>query len=79
MSTSVYSMIGLRTPMANILSPDYIIATICKYRKILDKDLLRKCRERRFVYPRQLCIYFLRRETSLSLKEIAYLLGYSDF
>jgi hypothetical protein len=49
---------------------NHIHKAICKDYGIQIEDLKGKCRKRKFVEPRQLSMYFLKLETTLTLQEI---------
>lgn len=52
-------------------SPDRITEQICDYLCVSLRDVHSKCRDRPMVECRQICMYFLRKLTTLSLKGIS--------
>ncbi len=66
----------LNAPLSN--RADWIVTQICDYfgeKESYVKGLLRK---REFTVPRQVCMYFLRQKTSLSLKNIGQIFNGRD-
>jgi chromosomal replication initiator protein len=55
---------------------DVIIDIVCRFFKIDYLSLIDRCKKSDFVQPRQLCCYFLKDKTTLSLDLIAAKLGY---
>lgn len=47
-----------------------LIETICIYLKVDKDDLMSKLRKREVALARQTCMYFLQKETTLTLKQI---------
>jgi len=58
-----------------LLSPNKIRYTICRYFQISVKYVQVKDRSNNVKYPRQLVHYFLKKHTKLSLLEIAHMTG----
>jgi chromosomal replication initiation ATPase DnaA len=57
---------------------DVIIDIVCRFFKIDYLSLIDRCKKSDFVQPRQLCCYFLKYYSSLSLNQIAEKVGYKD-
>jgi chromosomal replication initiator protein len=55
-----------------------ILTVVCAYYGQTKKDVLSKDRYRRVCMPRQVTMYFLKRFTKMTLKEIAYFMGGRD-
>ncbi len=66
----------------NVLSDaqmmEYIIEVISKHLQIPTLYTLKKTRNSSYVYFRQLCMYFIRQKTKISLKEIGKRFGGRD-
>lgn len=60
------------------ISPEKIIQTVCDFYNISSKEVLSKTRKKEIVLPRQLIMYLLREEVSLSLPSIGVKLGNKD-
>jgi chromosomal replication initiator protein len=60
------------------ISPRKIIDSICNFYAIKKDELKRDSRERRIAYPRQVCMYLLKKHTDLNYNEIASLLNKKD-
>jgi chromosomal replication initiator protein len=58
--------------------PDHVLETICAYFGIRLEDLMSNKRNRELVYPRQITMYLLRSELSLSYPTIGKILGGKD-
>lgn len=58
--------------------PIRIIKIICKYFSVSFSELGCKSRKRELVIPRQLCMYFLNKKTTMTLKAIGEMLGGRD-
>lgn len=75
-----YAMPGLRERPRLINKPkaDAIVEIICEY-YCLDIQIVKsKWRKREVTFCRQVCMYFLRQETALSLKAIAKMFSGRD-
>lgn len=51
---------------------------VCNYFKVLPDDVQSAVRKRELVVPRQVCMYFIKLKTTLSLREIGGLFGNRD-
>ncbi|MFA7244268.1 MAG: chromosomal replication initiator protein DnaA [Patescibacteria group bacterium] len=60
------------------ITPDLIIREICKYFHVPVEDLLGRKRNKEIVRPRQVAMYLLRHEASLSFPEIGREMGGKD-
>jgi chromosomal replication initiator protein len=60
------------------LSPSKIIDLVCTHFKIKKEELKKQDRSKRVAYPRQICMYLLRKHTDLNYTDIAHLLGRKD-
>ncbi len=60
------------------LPPAQIIEAVCRFYDVRREDLANRRRHREIVIPRQMAMYLLRAETSLSLSEIGNELGGRD-
>jgi chromosomal replication initiator protein len=60
------------------LSPNKIVEIICSHFKLKKEELKKQDRSKRVAYPRQICMYMLRKHTDLNFIEIAHLLGRKD-
>lgn len=64
------------------VTPSYeaeeIIGTVCKFYGMDDWELCSKTRTTRLVQARQICMYLIKKHTTLSLKTIAHRLGGRD-
>ena len=60
------------------LSPAKIIDLVCSHFKIKKDELKKQDRSKRVAYPRQICMYLLRKHTDLNFIDIAHLLGRKD-
>lgn len=49
---------------------EFIIQTVCDWFKVTREDLVSKNRKRKFVEPRQIAIFLVRRYTNLPVEEI---------
>lgn len=47
-----------------------IIEVVCKFYGLKVKDICVKCRKRELVWVRQVCMYFIKQHTTLTLKQI---------
>lgn len=79
---SPYAVAGLRrNDMPKSLKKatvnEFIDAT-CEYFKLEQSEIVKRCRQRRYVYPRQCCMYLVSQNTPLSLKEIGRVFGGYD-
>lgn len=50
---------GVKLERADV-TPELIIKTVCEYFKVSRKDIFRKCRQREFVFPRQVAMFLIR-------------------
>lgn len=80
---SAYIFPGLDNPQLSLKRTEEqkaatIIKTVCDYFNITDEHIKHRCREREFVYPRQLAIYFIINNTKLHQREIGTLFGGYD-
>ncbi len=62
----------------SILTPDLIIRESCKYFKVPVEDIMSRKRTKDLVIPRQVMMYLLRHEISLSFPEIGREMGGKD-
>lgn len=60
------------------LSPVKIIDLVCAHFKIKKEEIKKQDRSKRVAYPRQVCMYLLRKHTDLNFIDIAHLLGRKD-
>ena len=60
------------------LSPSKIIDLVCSHFKVKKEELKKQDRSKRIAYPRQICMYLLRKHTDLNYTDIAHLLGRKD-
>ena len=60
------------------ITPDLIISTVEKHFNLRENDLKSKSRSHNISYPRQIAMYILKNELSLSLKQIGDLFGGKD-
>ena len=74
----VRTMLEDMMPLRRDLSPEAIVQAVATYFQISREDLLGKTRRRSIAHPRQIAMYLLREETSLSLPQIGELLGGRD-
>ncbi len=56
----------------------FIIETVCAWFGLTDREITRKCRERKYVFPRQMAMYLLKHYTNMSLRDIGIRLGGLD-
>lgn len=79
-SISPYAMPGIRKIERALLTDseitESIIDKICCYFEVTDFEVRSKKRSRKFVVPRQWCMFFIKRKTGLALKEIAYIFNH---
>lgn len=68
----------LETDSERIVSPDHILAEVARVFSVTTKDLKGSSRLRRFVEPRQIAMWLIRRTTCLSLPRIGKLFGGRD-
>ena len=67
-----------RNQVSNNQIMEMIIATVSNYLNVDPVYCLQKSRKREFVYMRQLCMFFIHKNTSLSLKFIGERFGGRD-
>jgi len=60
------------------LSPNKIIDSVCQHFKIKKEEIKKQDRSRKIAYPRQVCMYLLRKHTDLNYVDIARLLNRKD-
>jgi len=60
---------GLKNPAQ--INTDDIVNKVCGYYGYDPTDVKKKCRKREMVTTRRMCIYFLKKRTSMTLKAIA--------
>jgi chromosomal replication initiator protein len=60
------------------LPTHYIIGVVCGFFRMEMSDLKKSVRKHRIVYPRQVCMYFLRKYSNESLLFIGHLFGGYD-
>lgn len=60
------------------ISPNKIIDTVCNHFKIKKEEIKKQDRSRKIAYPRQVCMYLLRKHTDLNFIDIARLLNRKD-
>lgn len=65
-----------RTP--NQLQTHYIAGVVCGFFRMDINELKKSSRKYRFVYPRQVCIYFLKKYSNESMLYIGHLFGGFD-
>lgn len=63
---------------SRIGTPTAIIQRVARYFELSVTDIKTKCRERRYVVPRMICMYLIRTRTELSLKEVGRIMGGFD-
>jgi chromosomal replication initiation ATPase DnaA len=61
-----------------IASAEKIIAVICEYYDISEKEAFKNSRKRIYCEPRQMCMYFVSKYTYKSLKETGFVCGGKD-
>ena len=66
------------TKKSQVITPELIIREVHKYYQIPIEDLLGKKRTKEIVTPRQITMYLLRHEASLSYPEIGKEMGGKD-
>lgn len=49
---------------------EWIMETVCKYFKLDIKDVISQCRKRELTVCRQICMFYIKKMTKLSLKSI---------
>lgn len=77
---SPYVIPGLRkkwksnkpTPSKEVV--ENIVGTVCAYFNVQIHEIKKRGRYREFIYPRQMGMFFLKRETGLRLREIGELM-----
>jgi chromosomal replication initiator protein len=69
---------GIIEDRRSIITPDLIIRETCKYFHLPAEDLLGRKRNKEVVRPRQVAMYLLRHEASLSFPEIGREMGGKD-
>jgi len=57
---------------------EFIIDTVCSWYNVTLEQLKKKSRKREVVVPRQICMYFLKIYTRMTLREIASMFGGRD-
>jgi chromosomal replication initiator protein len=60
------------------LSPNKIIDAVCSHFKVKKEEIKKQDRSRKIAYPRQICMYLLRKHTDLNYIDIARLLNRKD-
>ena len=60
------------------VTPKHVIQTVSSYFDVSIEDLVGKCREKRFAFPRQIIMYLLREEVQSSFPSIGHELGGRD-
>jgi chromosomal replication initiator protein len=60
------------------LNPNKIIEIVCSHFKIKKEEIKKQDRSKKVAYPRQICMYMLRKHTNLNYTEIAHLLSRKD-
>jgi chromosomal replication initiator protein len=60
------------------LNPNKIVEIVCNHFKIKKEEIKKQDRSKKIAYPRQICMYILRKHTNLNYTEIAHLLGRKD-
>jgi chromosomal replication initiator protein len=60
------------------LNPAKIIEIVCTHFRIKKEEIKKQDRSKKISYPRQICMYMLRKHTKLNYIEIAHLLGRKD-
>lgn len=68
----------IQTAYQPVTNPQKVIDTICHYFGIKQEELMSKKRSRELVYPRQITMYLMRSQLSLSYPNIGKLLGGKD-
>lgn len=69
---------SLSGPRRSQLTPQSIIDTVSEYYRVPTDELKGKCRDKAIVVPRQVAMYLIREETTVSLEQIGQLLGGRD-
>ncbi len=65
-------------PSGRFVSPQEIVATVCRRFNLKQEELLSACRSKEVVLPRQVAAYLLRKVGGASLNQIGQLLGGKD-
>jgi len=60
------------------MNAEEVIKTVCEHFKLTEKQITKRCRMRRYVVPRHICMYFLYNNTGTSLAHIGELMGGYD-
>jgi chromosomal replication initiator protein len=60
------------------LNPNKIVDIVCNHFKIKKDEIKKQDRSKKVAYPRQICMYMLRKHTNLNFVEIAHLLNRKD-
>jgi len=60
------------------LNPNKIIDIVCDHFKLKKEELKKQDRSKKVAYPRQICMYMLRKHTDLNYVDIAHLLNRKD-
>lgn len=60
------------------LNPSKIVDIVCSHFKIKKEEIKKQDRSKKIAYPRQVCMYMLRKHTNLNYIDIAHLLGRKD-
>jgi len=62
-----------REAIANFDATARVLQTVCKTYGVSIRSLQNHCRKRKFCWPRQLAIYFIKQDTTYNLSQIAAL------
>ena len=65
----------MRLPTMGIIRAEKITGIVCGYFQVDLQSLVNSSRKQEFAYPRHLCMYFLKKYSSLSLKVIGKMFG----
>jgi chromosomal replication initiator protein len=66
------------TQIEENLNPGKIVEIVCNHFKVKKEEIKKQDRSKKIAYPRQVCMYMLRKHTKLNYTEIAHLLGRKD-
>lgn len=68
----------LQDTAKKVITPKFIISTVCSYFDVSEADLVGKVRTKDLTVPRQICMYMLREECKMSYKAIGAAMGGKD-
>lgn len=76
--TTILALSGMVSPKTQSLSWKKISDSVCEFYNISQEDILSSKRSKEIVVPRQILMYLIRQEMSLSYPQIASLIGKKD-